>query len=74
MIEDWKPLLGRKVSLRYRLHDPQHPYSEVIGVVSAVRSDPSGDQIVSILTRSGETKQIAAADVTATKLFPLSRS
>ncbi len=71
VISDWRALLGRKVSVRYRLREAEHPFSEAIGVVAAVGSDASGAQMVSILTRSGQTKQIAVADITASKLFPL---
>lgn len=70
-VEDWRPHLGRKVSLRYQLHGSDHPFSEAIGVVSNVTIDGEGEQTVSILTRSGETKAIAAADILASKLFPI---
>ena len=70
-IEDWKPHLGRKVSLRYKLHDADHPFSEAIGVVSSVQADQDGQQTLSVLTRSGETRSIPVADIVATKLFPV---
>ena len=70
-IDDWKPHLGRKVSIRYKLDDPAHPFSEAIGVVCSVVGESAGEQVVGILTRSGETKDIAASDVVAAKLFPI---
>ena len=70
-VTDWKPHLGRKVSLRYKLHDSDHPFSEAIGVVASVRTDESGGQILEVLTRSGETRSVPVVDVVASKLFPV---
>ena len=70
-VEDWKPHLGRKVSLRYRLHDSDHPFSEAIGVVASVTTDASDVQTLAILMRSGETRSVIASDIVASKLFPL---
>ena len=70
-VEDWKPHLGRKVSLRYKLHDSDHPFSEAIGVVASVRSGPSGAQVLDVLTRSGETRSVPVDDIVASKLFPV---
>ena len=67
----WRELLGRKVSLRYALHDdPDHPFSEAIGVVMSVRGD-AADELVTIVNRRGETVEIAASDVLAHKVFEL---
>ncbi|MGH2746733.1 MAG: hypothetical protein ACRDKB_02265 [Actinomycetota bacterium] len=63
---DWKPLLGRKVSVRYRLReDPEHPFSEAIGIVQSV----DGKRI-EIINRRGEIAAIDTADVLAAKIFP----
>ena len=70
-IEDWKPHLGRKVSLRYRLHDSDHPFSEAIGVFASLRTEPGGAQILNVLTRSGETRSVPVHDIVASKLFPV---
>lgn len=71
-VTDWKPHLRRKVSLRYKLHDSDHPFSEAIGVVSGVTCDDKGDQTISILTRSGETRSIPATDILGRrKVFPI---
>ena len=69
-VVDWKPYLGRKVSVRYRLNDSAHPFSEAIGVISAVTSDESG-QTVTILSRHGDSRSIPASDILASKLFPV---
>ncbi|MDQ3963941.1 MAG: hypothetical protein M3277_08550 [Actinomycetota bacterium] len=64
--EDWTAYLGRKISIRLRLHgDPEHPFSEAIGVVSRV----SGTDL-SILNKKGETVTVAFDDVIAGKVFP----
>ena len=67
--EKWKPLLGRKVSIRYRLHeDPEHPFSEAIGVVMTVEG-PERAERVSILTKRGETIVVSVQDILAAKEF-----
>jgi hypothetical protein len=68
-LDDWRSHLGRKVSIRFRLHDdPAHPFSEAIGVVRAVRGEQAAEQI-EILTRRGEVATVAVADIVASKLF-----
>jgi uncharacterized protein (DUF302 family) len=50
---DWSGHLGRKVSVRYRLHgDPVHPFSEAVGVVASVATD-GGAEVVTIIDRRG---------------------
>ena len=66
----WKPLLGKKVSIRYRLHDdPQHRFSEAIGVVMAVEDSERGER-VTIMTRRGGEVVVHGEDVLASKTFP----
>jgi len=61
----WRGLLGTKVSLRYRLHDdPDHPFSEAIGMVQA-----AADEAVTVVTRRGEEVRIALEDVLVGKTF-----
>jgi len=63
-------LLGRKVSIRLRLHgDPQHPFSEAIGVVMSVETE-GGEEFVSLVTKRAETVRIASSDVLAASVFP----
>ena len=62
---DWTERLGRKVSLRYRLHDDTHPFSEAIGVVMSVTPDR-----IEIMGKRGEVASIALDDIVASKLFP----
>jgi ribosome maturation factor RimP len=69
---DFKQHLGRRVSLRYRLHDdPAHPFSEAIGVVMAVEEDEAGHPSVVILTKKSKRRVVPIDDVLAGKLFPL---
>ena len=70
-VVDWKPHLGRKVSIRYRLHDSAHPFSEAIGVISSVASDDESGQTLTILSKRGESRSIPASDILASKLFPV---
>ena len=68
--DDWRALLGRKVSIRFRvLNDPEHPLSEAIGVVMAVKSDETGRPIVSIVNRRGETVEVPIENVLAGKAW-----
>ena len=63
---DWLQLLGRKVSVRFRLHDdPAHPFSEAIGVVMSVE-----DGVVTLVNKRGESRSFAIEDVLASKVFP----
>lgn len=63
----WRRRLGRKVSLRLNLHDdPAHPFSEAIGMVSAVEGDDESAR-VSVVNRRGETSSFAVVDVVAAK-------
>lgn len=63
---DWIALLGAKVSIRYVLHgDPDHPFSEAVGVVMAV--DRNNDR-VALMTKKGELS-VAGRDILATKVF-----
>jgi hypothetical protein len=68
---DWSDRLGRKVSIRYRIHDdPDHPFSEAVGVVASVTSE-GGAETVTIINRRGGRIPIPAPDLLAVKLFPL---
>ena len=69
--KDWSEHLGRKVSIRYRLHHSDHPFSEAVGVVAAVAPGPDGHTSLAILDRRGQTISVAASDILAAKLFPL---
>ena len=67
---DWRPLIGRKVSIRYALRgDPEHPFSEAIGMVASVEDADEGSTIV-IFTKRGKRLAIRAGDVLAAKVFP----
>ncbi len=66
--EHWRALLGRKISIRYRLSETDsHPFSEAVGVVLEV----SDDDVVKIMKRDGQTVTVPAADVLAGKVFPI---
>ncbi len=67
---EWRTLLGKKISIRFRLHDdPVHPFSEAVGVVSGVEQSEHASRIT-ILTRQGTTVEVATDDVLALKEFP----
>ena len=65
----WPNALGRKVSVRLRLHgDPNHSHTEALGVVRSVREAEGGFDI-ELVTRSGRDVSFTSADVTHVKVF-----
>ncbi len=68
---DWAPYLGNKVSLRYRLRgDPQHPFSEAIGVLASLEDAPDGARLLRIFNRRGNQISVPVDDILAAKIFP----
>ncbi|HWC15132.1 MAG TPA: hypothetical protein VG929_11170 [Actinomycetota bacterium] len=68
--ERWRALLGRKISIRYALTgDPEHPFSEAIGVVGSVTGEGAATTI-GVVDRKGATTEIVAARVLQGKVFP----
>ncbi len=68
--EDWRSLLGRKVSVRYVLQDADHPFSEAVGVVMEVRDHDDGSRIA-LMTRRGERIELEKNDIVAANVFPI---
>jgi ribosome maturation factor RimP len=67
---DWTPFLGRKVSIRFRLEgDPQHEFSEAIGVIQSV-TDTDGGQRIEIVKRRGQVVSVPAPHILAAKMWP----
>lgn len=67
--ERWRALLGRKISIRYALKgNPEHPFSEAIGVISAVTQ--GADPTISIMGRDGHTTEVGSSSVLQGKVFP----
>ena len=68
--DDWRRALGRKVTLRYRVHDdPEHEVAEAVGFVQSV---DRGDGVhISIVNRRGELTRVPLDDIEAAKLFPV---
>jgi hypothetical protein len=68
--EVWRSLLGRKVSIRFRLRDDrEHDSSEAVGIVMAIKSDETDGARVSIVDRRGEITEVAIDDVIAGKAW-----
>ena len=68
--QEFKQNLGRKVSIRYRLHgDPDHPFSEAIGMIQSVGVGREGEEVVEIVNRRGEVATVPIEDIEAAKLF-----
>ena len=68
--EVWRRYLGRKVSLRYRLHgDAEHPFSEAVGMVASVRAEPERRAEIDVVNRRGVASTVPLDDVMAAKVF-----
>ena len=66
---DFKQHLGRRVTLRYRVHDDAaHPFSEAIGVVMSVETDSAGPSVV-ILTKKSKRRVVPIDDVITGKVL-----
>jgi hypothetical protein len=66
----WRSCLGRKTSMRLRLTgDPEHPFTEAVGVVQAVRTDDEGPARLVVVNRRGEEREVPLSDVLAAKVF-----
>ena len=60
-------LLGRRVSLRYRLPgDLSHAFSEAVGALMSV--DPEAGKIV-VATRRGDEREVPITDITDAKVW-----
>ena len=62
-------MLGRKISIRFRLHDDAAPFSEAVGVISAV-TDSAGAERIEVMKRSGDVVSVDVPDIVAMKVFP----
>jgi len=63
--------LGQKVSILYRIEgDPDHPFSEVVGVVQRIECPDGGRAVYHVLRRSGEMVPVRASDVVKLRVIP----
>ena len=70
-VTDLKQNLGRKVSIRFRVHgDTAHPFSEAIGMIQKVTQDDAGVDVVEIVNRRGSVSRVPVGDIVAGKFFP----
>jgi hypothetical protein len=66
----WRGQIGRKASMRLRNPgDPAHPFTEAVGVVQSVEPDDRGAVRLKLVTRRGEARVAAVADILAAKIF-----
>ena len=63
--------LGEAVSLLFRIEgDPDHPFSEVAGVLQRVERTGSSNCVYHIVRRSGEVVRVPEPDVVRIKPIP----
>jgi ribosome maturation factor RimP len=68
--QEWRKLLGRKVSLRARNPGSDgHPFTEAIGMVQSVAADDQGFESVVVVNRRGEARSIRIDDVLVAKIL-----
>jgi hypothetical protein len=62
--------LGEAISLLYKIRgDPDHPFSEVTGVLQRIERSPEGC-IYHLARRSGEVVRVEESDVLKSKVLP----
>ncbi len=69
---DLKGRLGEKISILFRIEgDPDHPYSEVVGLLQRVAVDEAGARMLAVCRRDGSVVEVAEADVIRLKFIPI---
>ena len=64
--------LGEKLSILFRIEgDPEHPYSEVVGLLQRVTVDETGARTLAVCRRDGSVVEVAEADVIRLKFIPV---
>jgi hypothetical protein len=67
-----KGRLGEKISILFRIEgDPDHPYSEVVGLLQRVAVDESGARTLAVCQRDGSVVEVAETDVIRLKFIPI---
>jgi hypothetical protein len=69
---DLQRRLGEKISVLFRIEgDPDHPYSEVVGLLQRVAVSESGARTLAVCRRDGSVVEVAEADVIRLKFIPV---
>jgi len=69
---DLKGRLGEKVSILFRIEgDPDHPYSEVVGLLQRVAVNELGARTLAVCRRDGSVVEVAETDVIRLKFIPI---
>ena len=64
--------LGEKLSILFRIEgDPEHPYSEVVGLLQRVTVDGAGARTLAVCRRDGSVVEVPEADVIRLKFIPI---
>lgn len=67
--------LGEKLSILYKIEgDPEHPFSEVVGLLQRVETAPDGGRILHVCRRNGVLVAVAEVDVIRMKFIPTSKA
>jgi len=66
--------LGEKLSILYRIEgDPEHPFSEVVGLLQRVDVDDGGRRVLHVCRRNGSVVAVAEPDVIRLEFIPPAR-
>ena len=69
---DFQRRLGEKLSILFRIEgDPDHPYSEVVGLLQRVAVNEAGARTLAVCRRDGSVVEVAEADVIRLKFIPI---
>ena len=64
--------LGEKLSILFRIEgDPEHPFSEVVGLLQRVAVNEAGGRTLGVCRRDGSVVEVAEADVIRLKFIPI---
>lgn len=63
------PALGQKVAILYRIGEPEHPFSEVFGVVQRIEETPDG-RVFHVVKRDGTLVTVPESLIVSVKIVP----
>lgn len=64
--------LGEKLSILFKIEgDPDHPFSEVVGLLQRVAVNAGGGRVLHVCRRDGSVVEVAEADIVRLKFIPI---
>lgn len=64
--------LGEKLSILFRIAgDPDHPFSEAVGLLQRVAANAAGVRVLHVCRRDGSVVEVAEDDIVRLKFIPI---